>query len=132
MPLKATTIEALVSAQEPRVQALLEAARRRIQSAVPRATEKLRPGWGLIGYNAPAYFAFIAPSERSVRIGFEWGVLLRDKEGLLEGSGSQVRYFAVHEIADLRRPALVELLREAADIVPPPRRAASRHTTRRQ
>ena len=126
MPIKPTTIDALVSAQEPRVQALLEAARKKILGAVPGATEKLRPGWGLIGYNAPAYFAFIAPAQDCVRIGFEWGVLLRDQEGLLEGSGSQVRYLTARKLADLRRAALVDLLREAAEIVPPKRRPTSR------
>ena len=72
-------------------------------------------------YNAPAYFAFLTLERDQLRIGFEWGVLLTNHAGLLEGSGRQVRYVAVSSIADLDRPALKALLFEAAALVPPPR-----------
>ena len=106
---------------EPRLRQLAEAARARILSAVPRATERVRPGWRLIGYNAPAYFAFIAFARDHVRIGFEWGVMLTNHAGLLEGTGSQVRYVAIRSVADLNRAPVSALLRSAAAIVPPPR-----------
>ena len=51
----------------PQARELAEAARRRFLEVVPDATVRLRPGWGLIGYNAPAYFAFIVPHEEQVR-----------------------------------------------------------------
>ncbi len=41
------------------MQRLAQGARERILEVVPHASEKLRAGWGLIGYNAPAYFAFM-------------------------------------------------------------------------
>ena len=46
---------------------------------------------GLIGYNAPAYFAYILPAEDHIRIGFEWGALLPDPADLLGGNAKQVR-----------------------------------------
>ena len=101
------------------VRQLALAARERILAVVPEATERVRPGWKLIGYNAPAYFAFIAPQQDHVRIGFEWGVLLSDPAGLLQGSGSQVRYVHLHTRSDLRSRALPELLRTAAALRPP-------------
>lgn len=113
--------EQLLSTFAVPVRALAQAARRRILAVVPDAVERVRPGWKLIGYNAPAYFAFIAPQRDHVRIGFEWGILLRDPTGLLEGSGSQVRHVSVHTAADLRRAALADLLRAAAALKPPPR-----------
>ena len=82
---------------------------------MPDATERLRPGWGLIGYNAPAYFAFIVPHEEDVRIGFEWGVALPDPSGLLEGNAKQIRYVTIGSMEDLRSPALADLLAAAAD-----------------
>jgi hypothetical protein len=100
---------------------LAEAARRRIASVVPHATERVRSGWRLIGYNAPAYFAFISFERDHVRLGFEWGVMLTDPAGLLKGFGSQVRYIAIRSAADLEGPDVTALLRAAAAIVPQPR-----------
>lgn len=102
---------------------LSEAARKVIRRTVPSAAEKLRPGWQLIGYNAPRYFAFIAPKVNYVMLGFEWGVMLPNLSGLLEGDGSQVRFIAVRSAEVLRSQAVVELIRAAATLAPPPRRA---------
>jgi hypothetical protein len=125
---RGATIEELLAGCTPTVGRLVEASRKRILSVVPGSTEKLRRGWGLIGYNAPAYFAFIDAGRDAVRIGFEWGVLLTDPGGLLEGSGSQVRYVRVTTTQSLRSPALAALLLEAAAIRPSakPRRASWR------
>lgn len=124
-PPRARSIDELIAWQPAAVGRLLEAARRRIHAAVPMAIERLRPGWGLIGYQAPAYFAFLQPMPDHVRLGFELGVELADPAGLLEGADlRQVRYLVVREPAALRVPALTDLLREAATL--PPRRAGSR------
>jgi hypothetical protein len=123
---RAESIDDLLAVCEPRVRRLAEGARKRVLEVVPNATEKLRPGWGLIGYNAPAYFAFIVAAPDRVRIGFEWGVMLPDPKGVLEGDGSQVRYFTVRTAAALRSSVLAALLRAAAAIQPPPRVARRR------
>ena len=115
------SVEDFLRGFTPPVRQLAEAARKRILSVVPHATERVRLGWRLIGYNAPAYFAFISFERGSIRIGFEWGVLLSNHSGLLQGAGSQVRYVAIRSAADLRKAALAELLESAAAIVPPPR-----------
>jgi hypothetical protein len=121
------TVDEFLSGFDSRVRRLAEAARKRILSAVPHANERVRLGWRLIGYNAPAYFAFVSIEREQVRIGFEWGVLLEDSSGLLEGTGTQVRYFPVRSASDLRLPELTSMLRSAAALVPPPRqRRASR------
>ncbi len=111
---RAGSIDELLLVCGPEARELAEAARRRIREVVPDATERLRAGWGLIGYNAPAYFAFIVPDEEHIRIGFEWGVALPDPSRLLEGDAKQVRYVTVRSMNDLRRPALADLLAAAA------------------
>ena len=108
------SIDELLLVCGPEARGLAEAARKRILNVVPDATERLRAGWGLIGYNAPAYFAFIVPADDHVRIGFEWGVALPDPAGLLEGDGKQVRYVRIGSMKDLRTPALADLLAAAA------------------
>lgn len=115
------SVEELLDRCAPPVRRLVQAARRRVLSAVPGATERLRAGWGLLGYDAPRYFAFVAPMPDHVRIGFERGVLLRDPAGLLEGQGVQVRHVVVRRASELRDPALTALLREAAGVRRSPR-----------
>ncbi len=107
-------VEDFVAQLSPRVGGLIRAARAKIVKVVPGAVERLRPGWGLIGYNAPAYFAFIVPAEDHVKIGFERGVELWDPEALLEGTGKQVRYVVIGSRRALQSAALTALLRQAA------------------
>lgn len=113
------TIDEFLQDYPPNVRRLVGSARGRIRAIVPHAVEKLRSGWGLIGYNAPAYFAFIVPAENHIRIGFEWGVMLPDPRQVLEGKGSQVRYLTIRTLKELTRPDLAEFLRRAAAILPP-------------
>lgn len=108
------SVQELLDRCTPAVRRLVSASRRRILAAVPGATERLRAGWGILGYDAPRYFAFVAPMKDHVRIGFERGVLLPDPAGLLEGNGTQVRHVVVRRVGELRNPALAALLREAA------------------
>jgi hypothetical protein len=108
------SVEELLAHCAPPVRRLVEAARRRVLAAVPGATERLRAGWGLLGYDAPRYFAFVAPMPDHVRIGFERGAWLADPAGLLRGEGRQVRHVEIRRATDLRAPALAALLREAA------------------
>jgi hypothetical protein len=108
------TIEQLLSICTPHSLAIAQAARKKIMAVVPFACERLRSGWRLIGYNAPAYFTFVAPEAHRVRIGFEWGVMLDDPTRLLEGDGKQVRYVSLPDQQALENPALADLLRAAA------------------
>ncbi|MGC4000104.1 MAG: DUF1801 domain-containing protein [Anaeromyxobacter sp.] len=111
---RVSSIDDLLARQTPAVAALVQAARRRVQEVVPEAAERLRAGWGIIGYDAPRYFAFVAPAKDHVRIGFERGVLLDDPAGLLQGEGTQVRHVEIRAARQLRSAALAALLRQAA------------------
>lgn len=122
------SIDELLAPFGPKVVILANAARRRITMLVPHAVERLRPGWGLIGYSAPKYFAFIVPVKDGVRIGFEWGVRLDDPAGLLEGEGSQVRFVTITRASQLRRRELAQLVAHAA--ITTSRAAPSRARTR--
>jgi hypothetical protein len=111
---RVASVEDLLARCTPEVRRLVEAARRAVLAAVPGATERLRAGWGILGYDAPRYFAYVAPQRDHVRLGFERGVLLVDPAGLLEGRGTQVRHVVIRSAQDLRRPALLALLRQAS------------------
>jgi hypothetical protein len=121
LKLTAGSIDELLAPFPPEVRALAQAARARVTTLVPHAVERLRPGWGLIGYQAPRYFAFVMPVKTGVRLGFEWGVRLDDPEQFLEGDGSQVRFVTLTRPSHLRRQALADLIRQAAAFRAPPR-----------
>lgn len=123
------SVEELLASCTPPVRRLVQAARKRLLELVPGATERLRVGWGILGYDAPGYFAFVAPQADHVRIGFERGVLLDDPGGILEGRGSQVRHVCIRSEQDLAGDALARLVRQAAEMVArraPPRRGSKR------
>lgn len=114
--------EALLAAYPPGHQDLANALRRLVKHAVPDAIERVRPGWGLIGYDVPAgrrtrYFAFIWPEPEHVHLGFEHGVLMDDPDGLLQGAGvtKQVRWLTLRAVGDIP-PTAGELVREAVRV----------------
>jgi hypothetical protein len=87
--------------------------------------ERVRPGWHLIGYDAPrheaegrgkgAYFAYIAPERQHVHLGFEHGYLMHDRDRRLEGEGitRQVRWLTFRPGDEPAASIAVPLLREA-------------------
>ena len=52
------------------------------------------------------YFCFVARHPDHVTLSFEYGVLLANDAGLLEGSGSQVRYATIRRAEDIREQEL--------------------------
>ena len=94
-----------------------------VDRAVPGVSEAVRPGWHLIGYRAPAsgraargaYFAFIAPEPIHVHLGFEYGHLLDDPDGLLGGTQlRQVRFFTFRHPDEVRERVIGRFVRDAA------------------
>ena len=114
--------EALLAPYPPGHQEIANELRRLVKRAVPDAIERVRPGWGLIGYDVPVgrrtrYFAFIWPEPEHVHLGFEHGVLMDDPDGLLQGAGvtKQVRWLTLTEAGDIP-PTAAELVREAVRV----------------
>jgi hypothetical protein len=115
--------EALLAAYPPVHQDVANALRRLVKHAVPDAIERVRPGWGLIGYDVPfgrrtRYFAFIWPEPEHVHLGFEHGVLMDDPQGVLLGEGitKKVRWLTLTRLDQIREADVVTLVREAARV----------------
>lgn len=116
--------EALLEDLPPAMAALAQGLRRVVLEAVPDAVERVRPGWRVIGYDAPvnprrlAYFAWILPERVHVHLGFPKGVGLHDPGGALEGEGitRAARWFTLTEPEHLADPRLAEFARLAADL----------------
>jgi hypothetical protein len=109
------------------IQTLAGHLRALIKRTVPNADEAVYTGWRLIGYRVrdgrrSHYFCYIAPFADRVTLGFEYGVLLSNDAGLLEGTGTQVRYVTIRELEDLREQELTALIAEAAVVAATVRR----------
>ena len=103
----------------PEIRALANQLRALVTRTVPEVDEAVYTGWHLIGYRVrdgrrSRYFCFIAPFEDRVALGFEYGVLLANDAGLLEGTGTQVRHVTIRHVQDIREPELAALIAEAA------------------
>ncbi len=115
--------EALIAPYPPKHQEIANALRRLVMRAVPTAIERVRPGWGLIGYDIPVgrktrYFAFIWLQIEHVHIGFEHGVLMDDPNRVLQGAGvtKKVRWLTVERLDEINEAEVVVLVREAARV----------------
>lgn len=112
--------DALLANAPPPMREIGEWLRSVVRRAVPDAIERVRPGWGLIGYDVPIgrrtrYFAFVWAEPVHVHLGFEHGALMSDPNGRLEGRGitKQVRWVTLTPGLMIDEATLVELLLEA-------------------
>jgi hypothetical protein len=110
--------EDILAGHVPSVQRLAERLRKVIRATVPEAVEKAYPHWHGIGYSHPAlgYFCAIFPHDELIKLGFEYGVLLPDPQGLLEGIGKQVRYVTIRSSRQIANPAIKHLLTAAVSL----------------
>jgi hypothetical protein len=115
--------EALLAEFPPAIATIGERLREIVRGALPDATERVRPGWRLIGYDVPvgrrnAYCCFIAPEPEHIHLGFEHGVAMRDPMNILIGRGitKQVRWLTFRPGATPDAGQLTELLFEAAAV----------------
>ena len=114
----ALTVEQILAGHTPDVQVLAVQLRDLFHERVPQAREKVYPGWHAIGYTHPGsgYFGAIFPQTDHVRIGLEYGALLPDPDGLLEGNGSQLRYMTVRCLDEQMGMALRRFIRAALEL----------------
>jgi hypothetical protein len=116
--------EVLLGDYPPTMASLAQGLRETVLGAVPEAIERVRTGWRVIGYDVPirgrrsAFFSWIMPQREHVHLGFPWGVMLLDRDGVLAGEGEakRARWLTLAREGDLRNPKLAEFARAAADL----------------
>ena len=120
--------EELMAPHDPHIVAIAEALRLVVRATLPDAIERVRPGWGLIGYDVPAgprtaYCCFVWAEPVHVHLGFQHGVLMRDPRGLLQGHGvtKRVRWLTCTRLRGTDTPAVRALILEAARVATLPR-----------
>ena len=84
--------EALLADFAPPIRALADELRAIVAATVPGVVERVRPGWRIIGFDAPVgrktrYFAWVFPERVHVHLGFVEGVLMDDPDRRMDGEG---------------------------------------------
>lgn len=123
------TPDAFLDNYPPDVRALANMLRELVKRTLPDSTEEVKPAWMLIGFYMPAkpkpvYVGFILPHADSVSLGFQYGTLLDDPDGLLLGAGEKlkrVRYFSLRSKRDVKPKILAPYLRQAAELAQMPK-----------
>jgi hypothetical protein len=116
--------DAFLSGYPDDIRALAETLRAVVRRATPGATERVRAGWRLIGYDLPVgrrsvYFAWVAPEPEHVHLGWQHGTFLSDPDRMLEGAHlrlKKVRYTTFRPGDAIPETALVRYTQEAAHL----------------
>jgi hypothetical protein len=108
----------LIKNNSPEAQALAVELRQLLIRLVPRATEKIYPGWGVADFQLHGQrdFLSIGPQKNYVNLYFMRGSELPDPAGLLQGKGKMMRHVKIKARADLQAAALKALIEIAAGI----------------
>lgn len=87
------------------------AARAMLAEGLPGARETIK--WGYPTWVGNGNLVAIAPHSAHVNLQFYRGTSLPDPDGLLEGTGKQLRHVKLHHAKDARTPAVKALVRAA-------------------
>ena len=87
-------------------------------AARPDLVERVRHGWHSINYRDPAagFVCAIFPGVDRVELVFEHGARLPDPDGLLSGSGKQVRILAFRSAEDIDEDDVARFLDLAVEL----------------
>ena len=97
--------------------AITQKLRRLILRGRPRAVEVLHASQNHFAYSfsgrAREQVIYLTPLADYVRLGFFWGGILPDPQGLLVGQGKRLHHLKVASLAEAGRPAVKALVSDA-------------------
>jgi hypothetical protein len=97
----------------PELRKVVRALRSFVKGIVPGVKETVN-AWGIPTFEAPDPFCFYMAGKNHVTFGFHFGTSLPDPEGLLEGTGKNIRHVKLREVKDLEQKGLRGLVQAAA------------------
>jgi len=114
-------LDSFIDKFEPGVAALLRECRAEVRKLLPTAVEIVYDNYNffVIGYasteRASDCIVSLAAAANGVGLSFYYGASLPDPSKLLQGSGKQNRFIRLPTVETLRVPAVIELIRKAAE-----------------
>jgi hypothetical protein len=112
------TFEDLLAITAEPMQPIAVALRRVVLSVHPEAVEVVRLGdraatFGVGPKKMSEGHTYVLPYSKHVNLGFYQGASLPDPEGLLEGTGRNLRHVKVRSVGEAEHPALPDLVAAA-------------------
>ena len=118
MTTRDATVEGLLDDHSDAVVATAQRLRAILLAAQPELEERARAGWHSINYRHPVagFVCALFPTADGVQLVFEHGAGLPDPDGLLLGTGSQVRSLRFSRSTDVDDDVVVRFLDLAVDL----------------
>ena len=110
---KKTKKSPYVKDENPKLRKVVRALRGFVKRAVPGTKETVN-AWGIPTFEARDPFCFCMVGKNHVTFGFHYGTSLEDPEGLLEGTGKNMRHVKLRKVEDLERKGFRGLVQAAA------------------
>jgi hypothetical protein len=104
-----------VKDENPELRPVVQGLRSLVKKTVPGTRETVN-SWGIPTFENADPFCFFMVGKKHVTFGFHNGTSLKDPEGLLEGTGKNVRHVKLRMMEDLEQKGLRELIKEAATV----------------
>jgi hypothetical protein len=117
----AAALRKFLDAYDPEISRLFFAARRAVLAAAPEANELIYDAYNAV---TVAYsftdrlkeaFCHVAAYSNYVNLGFNQGASLTDPEGVLAGTGTNIRHVRISAIEDLQQTVIRNLISAAVD-----------------
>lgn len=84
-----------------------------VKKTLPKSKESINP-WHVPIFESHGPICYYMAGKNHITLGFIRGTSLPDPEGLLEGTGKNLRHVKIKSVNDLNRKGLRELLKSAA------------------
>jgi hypothetical protein len=112
------TFEEALSGSSDLVTGISERLRVLIIELYPDVVEVPWPKQKIIGYGVgpkkmSEHYCYIGAFKKHVNLGFYYGAILPDPQGLLEGTGKNLRHIKVNTLEAVDQPAVRDMLRAA-------------------
>ena len=112
------TFEDLLEITPPSLRPIIHRLQEIILEIDPESVEVVRLGdraatYGVGPKKMIEGYTYILPYKEWVNLGFFRGAILSDADGLLEGTGANMRHVKIRSIEDAERPAVRTLIQEA-------------------
>jgi hypothetical protein len=109
------TFEEAISGSSSQVAEIAERLRALVIEVYPNVVEVPWPKQKIIGYGVgpkkmSEHFCYIGAFKAHVNLGFYYGAALPDPEGLMEGTGKNLRHIKVRKGEEIDRPAVRDIL----------------------
>ncbi len=111
----ANLIDACIQRGNPNFKPIADEIRRLVKNTVPESTEAINP-WGIPAFDFHGPICFMMMGKHHITLGFSRGTSLSDPDGLLEGTGKNLRHVKLTGATPLPAAALAKLIRQAATL----------------